>query len=182
VSAQQTVEALALGSPAPDFALPATDGQRYTLATFQAENLLTIIFSANHCPYVAAWEDRMIALGAEFGGRNVGFAVVSSLDATKYPLDSFAEMAKRAHEKHYPFPYLYDESQAVARAFGATRTPEVFVFDADRRLRYHGAIDSDFEEGENREHYLRDALTALLAGESPAIAQTPPLGCRLTLN
>jgi peroxiredoxin len=182
MTVQPTVEALALGSPAPDFALPGTDGRRYALGSFQDRTLLTIIFSANHCPYVAAWEDRIIALGAEFGSRNVGFVLVSSMDASKYPQDSFDEMVKRAREKNYPFPYLYDETQAVARAFGATRTPEVFLFDQDRRLRYHGAVDSDFEEGEDREQYLRDALTALLAGEPVVVPETPPLGCRLTLK
>jgi peroxiredoxin len=182
VTGQQTLAALELGSPAPDFALPATDGRRYDLAAFQEQSLLTVIFSANHCPYVAAWEDRIIALAAEFSGRGVGFALISSMDASKYPQDSFEEMVKRARDKNYPFPYLYDETQVVARAFGATRTPEVFVFDKERRLRYHGAVDSDFEEGQDREHYLRDALTALLAGEPVAVPETPPLGCRLTLK
>jgi hypothetical protein len=91
-------------------------------------------------------------------------------------------MAQRAREKQYPFPYLHDGDQGVARAFGATRTPEVFVFDRDRVLQYHGAIDSDFDEGEDREEYLRDALAALLAGRPIPRPETEPLGCRIELR
>jgi peroxiredoxin len=91
-------------------------------------------------------------------------------------------MKKRAKEKDYPFPYLYDEDQSAARSYGATRTPEVFLFDEDRTLRYHGAIDSDFEEGAGMENYLRDALHLLLIGRNPTVDETPPLGCVIKLR
>ncbi len=178
MTTQTTINPLAIGERAPDFTLPATDGQTYSLASFDAKPTV-IIFSANHCPYVAAWEDRMIALGKEFGARDVAFAVISSNDADKIPQDSFDEMRKRAEEKGYPFPYLYDEDQSAARSYGSTRTPEVFVFDRDRVLRYHGAIDSDFEEGPDLQPYLRTALEQLLNGADISVPETRPVGCTM---
>jgi peroxiredoxin len=178
----QTVQALTIGAKAPAFDLRATDGQRYSLGSFAGKKLLVIIFSANHCPYVAAWEDRMIAIGREYADRGVAFAAISSSDAEQFPQDSFEEMRKRAEEKGYPFPFLYDEDQSAARSYGATRTPEVFLFDEDRTLRYHGAIDSDFEEGAGMENYLRDALHLLLIGREPMVDETPPLGCVIKLR
>ena len=173
---------LALGQEAPDFDLPAIDGQRYSLASFEQKPVLVIIFSANHCPYVGSWEDRMIALGKEFGERGVAFALISSNDAEKFPQDSFEEMRKRAEERSYPFPYLYDETQAAAREYGATRTPEVFLFDEKRVLRYHGAIDSDYEEGPDLQPYLRNALEQVLGGQEVTTAETPAVGCSLKLR
>src|SRR5947209_11469240 len=178
----QTVQSLTIGSKAPPFELRATDGQTYTLHSFDGKKFLVIIFSANHCADVAAWEDRMIAIGYEYANRGVGFAVISSTDAQQHPQDSFEEMKKRAEEKAYPFPYLYDEDQSAARSYGATRTPEVFLFDEDRTLRYHGAIDSDFEESAGMENYLRDALNLLLIGREPMVDETPPLGCVIKLR
>jgi peroxiredoxin len=169
--------ALSLGEPAPEFSLPATDGETYSLASFADAPLLTIVFLANHCPYVSSWEERLTTLARDYADRGVRFAGVSSNDADKQPKDSFEAMGRRAAEQHYPFPYLYDEDGAVARAFGATRTPEVYLFDSDRILRYHGAIDSDWEEGEDRDEYLRNALDALLAGQSVPVAETHATGC-----
>ena len=182
MTTQSTTAALALGERAPDFTLPATDGQTYSLSSFAQHPILVVIFSANHCPYVGSWEDRMIALGKEFGAREVAFALISSNDAEKFPQDSFEEMRKRAEERGYPFPYLYDEDQSVARAYGPTRTPEVFVFDRDRTLRYHGAIDSDWEEGPDLQPYLRDALEQILAGQEVTLPETKPVGCSLKLR
>jgi peroxiredoxin len=170
------------GAPLPPFRLLATDGQRYSPEMFADHELLVIVFLANHCPYVAAWEDRLLALAHEFGPRGVAMAAISASDSGKYPQDGPDGMAQRAREKQYPFPYLHDGDQGVARAFGATRTPEVFVFDRDRVLQYHGAIDSDFDEGEDREEYLRDALAALLAGRPIPRPETEPLGCRIELR
>jgi peroxiredoxin len=178
----QTVQSLAIGAKAPVFKLPATDGQTYSLGSFAGKKLLVIIFSANHCPYVAAWEDRMIAIGHEYADRGVGFAAISSSDAAQFPQDSFEEMKRRAEEKGYPFPFLYDEDQSAARSYGATRTPEVFLFDEDRTLRYHGAIDSDFEESAGMENYLRDALHLLLIGRTLLVDETPPVGCVIKLR
>jgi peroxiredoxin len=178
----QLTQALGIGASAPSFDLLGIEGKQYTLASFQEHPLLAIIFSANHCPYVSAWEDRMIALGREYIGRGVGFALISSSDVAKHPQDTFEENRTRATEKGYPFPFLYDEYQSAARAFGATRTPEVFLFDGNRIVQYHGAIDSDFEEREGTDFYLQNAIDSLLAGKDVQVPETPPIGCKINLR
>jgi Redoxin len=107
----------------------------------------------------------------------VRVAAVNSNDAASYPEDSFEEMRKRAQAQGFAFDYLYDEPQAVARELGAERTPEVFLFDRDRRLVYHGAIDDSRDEEGVRQEYLREALDAVLSGQEPAVSETPPVGC-----
>ena len=174
---QNAVQTLTIGQKAPAFELPATDGRTYSRNSFKDTPFLVIVFLANHCPYVSAWEDRIVAIAQEFRRWDIAFAGISSNDAEKFPQDSFEEMRKRAEEKRYPFPYLYDEDGSVAHAFGATRTPEVFVFDQERLLRYHGAVDSDFEESSGMENYLRDALNRLRTGQTVFLPETPPLGC-----
>ncbi len=162
------------------FSLPGVDGRTYTESDFAQAKVLAVIFWCNHCPYVLAWEDRVIQLQREYAGRGVRFVLISSNDPEKYPEDSFPRMQERARLKAYPFPYLFDESQEVARRYGATRTPEVFLFDAARTLRYHGAPDDNFEDPQAvRQHYLRDAIEAVLAGRTPPVAQTPPRGCTI---
>jgi peroxiredoxin len=168
---------LAPGDSAPDFSLPATDGKTYSLPDFAGASAFSVVFLANHCPYVSSWEERLTAIAREYGDRGVRFAGISSNDASKQPKDSFEAMGRRVQEQHYPFPYLYDEDGAVARSFGATRTPEVFLFDRDSVLRYHGAIDSDWEEGDDRDEYLRDSLDAVLAGQPIETAETRAVGC-----
>lgn len=172
--------ALALGSPAPRFSLPATNGSTYTFDDLNGEAATVIMFWCNHCPYVIPNQDRVIAMQEEYGDRGVSFAAICSNNALTYPADGFENMKRRALEKAYSFPYLHDESQDVARAFGAERTPEVFVFDADGLLRYHGRIDENHEDVElARSHDLRGALDALLAGNSPDPAETGALGCTI---
>ena len=106
------------------------------------------------------------------------FVAINSNDPVTYPTDDFAHMAERAKAKGYPFPYLYDDTQELARKYGSTRTPEFFVFDEGRTLRYHGALDDNHENPRAVKHtYLKDALEALLAGKAPAVAETPPRGC-----
>jgi peroxiredoxin len=153
------------------------DGRRYSLADYGDADVLVLVQSCNHCPYVQAWEDRMSAIQRDYGEHGVRLVAVSSNDAEAYPEDSFDEMQKRAELRGFTFDYLYDPSQEVARALGAERTPEVFLFDRDRRLRYHGAIDDSRDEGSVTQHYLRDALDAVLEGRDPPVAETPPVGC-----
>jgi peroxiredoxin len=119
----------------------------------------------------------MIAIQRDYADRGFRLVAVSSNDADRYPADSFEEMRARAEREGFNFDYLYDEEQAVARALGAERTPEVFLFDRDRRLIYHGAIDDSRDDRSVTRHYLRDALDALLAGDEPAVADTPAVGC-----
>jgi peroxiredoxin len=162
---------------APAFDLPGVDGRNHTLDEYADAEILVLVQSCNHCPYVLAWEGRLNALAREYADRGARVVAVSSNDAEAYPADSFEAMVEHAREAGYVFDYLYDESQDVARALGSERTPECFVFDADRRLVYHGAIDDNRDETLVTTHYLRDALEAALAGEDPPIADTPPVGC-----
>jgi len=171
---------LKTGDRAIPFRLPGVDGRQHALDDYADRDAVVVIFSCNHCPYVRAWEDRMVAIQRDYAPRGVQFLVISSNDPEQYPEDSFDRMKERAQEKGYNFPYLYDETQEVARAYGAERTPEVFVFDRDRRLRYHGAIDDNYEDPNRvRRHYLREALDAVLAGRQPEVAETPPVGCTI---
>jgi peroxiredoxin len=162
---------------APAFDLPGVDGRNHTLGEYAEAPVLVLVQSCNHCPYVLAWEGRINALAREYADRGVRIVAVSSNDAEAYPADSFGAMVEHAREAGYVFDYLYDESQDVARALGSERTPEAFVFDADRRLVYHGAVDDNRDETEVTSQYLRDGIEAALAGTEPAIADTPPVGC-----
>ena len=162
---------------APAFDLPGVDGRNHTLDDYADAAILVLVQSCNHCPYVLAWEGRIDALAREYADRGARFVAVNSNDAEAYPADSFDAMVEHAREAGYSFDYLYDESQDVARALGSERTPEAFVFDADRRLVYHGAVDDNREEADVTTNYLRDALEAALAGETPPVADTPPVGC-----
>jgi peroxiredoxin len=168
---------LALGSPAPDFALPGVDGATHTLADYADAKALVLVQSCNHCPYVLAWEDRLAAIAVDYAGRGVRVVAVSSNDAEAYPEDSFEKMQERAVQKRFPFDYLYDESQELARTLGSERTPEVFVFDHERILRYHGAIDDNRDQRSVRTQYLRDALGAVLVAGKPPVPESEPVGC-----
>jgi hypothetical protein len=125
------------------------------------------------CAYVQAWEDRLSAIGRDYADRGVGVVAVNSNDAANYPADSFEEMQRRASTQGFAFDYVNDEPQAVARELGAERTPEVFLFDRDRRLVYHGAIDDSRDEDGVSQQYLRDALDAVLSDQEPAVNETP---------
>jgi peroxiredoxin len=162
---------------APQFDLEGVDGRRHSLDDYADADVLVLIQSCNHCPYVQAWEDRMSAIQRDYGDRGVRLVALNSNDADAYPEDSFEEMQARASRRGFTFDYLYDSSQEVARALDAERTPEVFLFDSDRRLRYHGAIDDSRNEHAVTQHYLRDALDAVLSGGEPPVAETMPVGC-----
>ena len=168
------------GDKAIPFDLPGVDDKNHALSDYADKEAIVVIFSCNHCPYVRAWEDRMIQIQADYADKGVQLIAINANDATKYPEDSFPKMKERAQEKGFDFPYLYDETQEVARAYGAERTPEVFVFDKNGVLCYHGAIDDNYEDPNAvTKHYLRDALDAVLAGREPPIKETPPVGCTI---
>lgn len=172
--------ALSIGDTAPDFSLPGADGSDHAYAG--GENATVVIFTCNHCPYALAWEDRLLATGRDYAERGVRFLAINPNDAELKPKDSFEAMKERVAESPWPFPYLRDESQQVAAAYGALTTPDLFVFDADDRLVYRGAPDADYEnEGENAS-WLRDALDAVLAGKTPAQQETEPVGCSVKWN
>jgi peroxiredoxin len=168
---------VALGTEAPQFDLPGVDGRNHSLDSYSGAEALMLVQSCNHCPYVQAWENRLNAIARDYAERGVSVVAVNSNDAEHYPEDSFDEMKARASARGFVFDYLYDEPQGVARELGAERTPEVFLYDRDRRLVYHGAIDDSRDETAVSQHYLRDALDAVLGGEEPAVSETPPVGC-----
>jgi peroxiredoxin len=169
-----------IGDAALPFELRGVDGKAYSLAELSKEKKATaVMFMCNHCPYVLAWMDRLMMIAKDYAGQNVVFAGINANDPLKYPADSFEGMQKLARERDLPFPYLHDDTQEVATAYGAERTPEIFLFDADLRLCYHGAPDDNHDETQARVPYLRNALDAVLAGKEPPLTQTPPVGCTI---
>ncbi len=138
-----------------------------------------VVFTCNHCPYALAWHDRIMQAALDYAGRGVRFLAINSNDSDRYPRDSLEAMKRRVNDEQWPVPYLHDESQEVARAFGAKTTPDVFVLDADRRLRYRGAPDSDYDDPSQNAAWLREALDAVLAGHDPDPAETRPVGCSI---
>jgi peroxiredoxin len=171
---------LDLGAAAPDFRLPGVDGKEYSLASFAKARLLIVTFSCNHCPAAIGSEDRMLALAKEYKAKGVAMVVINSNDLKFHPDDSFEHMRVRAKEKGFPFPYLRDESQQTALAYGALRTPHFYVFDANRKLRYTGRLDDNpYDASKVTKSDLRAALDALLAGRKPAVELTNPLGCNV---
>ncbi|MFO7526340.1 MAG: thioredoxin family protein [Ignavibacteriaceae bacterium] len=171
---------LKIGSSLPEFNLPAVDGKNYDPNMFANDQTLVIIFSCNHCPYVQAYEERIKMIQKDYKEKGVSLLAISANDADKYPEDSFEQMKLRSAERDFNFPYLYDEEQSVAKAFGATHTPEVFVFDKNRKLAYHGKIDDNWQEPENvKSEYLREALDELLAGNSVSVPETYSIGCTI---
>lgn len=172
--------ALAIGDKAPGFSLSAVDGNHVDLESLAGAPALAVVFSCNHCPYVMAWEERMIDIQRDYADRGLKMIAINANDQVMYPEDSFEAMVERATTRGFNFPYLRDDSQEVPRSFGAERTPEVFLFDSDLRLAYHGAIDDNYEEpAEVESHYLRDAIEAVLEGKVPEIQETAPVGCTI---
>jgi peroxiredoxin len=165
------------GDAAPDFELQGVDGKTYALGGFKSPYLV-VSFWCNHCPYVQAWEGRMIDLGRRFGPKGVGFVLINSNDARAYPEDRLEAMVRRAEEKKYPFPYLVDESQAIARAYGALVTPHPMLFGPDRKLLFQGRIDNDHQHPERvTERYLEHALDQALAQQAVQPSELPVAGC-----
>ena len=181
---------LAIGAAAPDFSLPGTDGKTYSLASFKSARLLVIVFTCNHCPTAQAYEDRIIRLTADYKDKGVAVVAIMPNDPTSIQLselgytdmgDSFDEMKRRAAEKHFNFPYLFDgATEAVAKAYGPIATPHVFIFDQDRKLRYSGRID-DVEKPSKMPHVrdARNAIDQLLAGQPVTEPTTKVFGCSI---
>ena len=167
-----------LGSVAPYFNLPDTLGKNVSIEDFDSE-LLIIVFTCNHCPYAKAVEDRLIKLGKEYKN-DVDFVLISSNDSENYPEDSPKKMAKRHTEKGYPFPYLFDETQEVAKAYSAVCTPDIFLYNNDRKLEYRGRIDDNWQNPEQVEREeLKMAIEAVLNGKTIDFEQKPSMGCNI---
>lgn len=171
---------LELGATAPDFDLPGVDGENYSLASFAGARALTVVFACNHCPHVIGTEDRMQQFYADYRDRGMAMVSINSNETDSHPTDSFEHMQQRAGEKGFEFPYVRDESQATALAYGALRTPHFYLFDGDRKLRYTGRMDDntlDAARATTRE--LRAAADALLAGTEVPTPLTNPIGCNV---
>jgi peroxiredoxin len=171
---------MAPGTKAPEFDLPGVDGNQYSLDSFSAARVLVIVFTCNHCPYAVAVEDRLIAVQNDYRDQGVQLVAISANDADAYPADSFEEMKKRSNAKEFPYPYLYDESQETARAYVAACTPDVYIFNQDRELYYHGRIDDSWKDPEAvKRADLRAALDQVLAGTTLDFAPQPSMGCNI---
>ena len=171
---------LHVGDLAPAFALRGVDGRSYGPDDFAGTEALVIVFSCNHCPYVQAYEDRLIGVQRDYANRGVQVIAINSNDEAGYPEDGFGKMVERAKAKRFNFPYLRDASQEVAKAYGATHTPHLFVFDRNRRLAYTGKIDDNWQRPEAvKRHYLRETLDALLRGAIPPEPATHAIGCTI---
>lgn len=169
------------GWKAPDFTLPATDGQVYTLADVAGPRGTLIMFICNHCPYVIAVRDRILRDARELIQMGVGVAAISSNDAGAYPADSFDNMRKLAEDQDFPFPYLYDADQSVARAYDAACTPDFFGFNSDLGLQYRGRLDASRKEAgaPDLRRDLFEAMKQIAAtGQGPA-EQIPSMGCSI---
>jgi peroxiredoxin len=170
---------LAIGAVAPDFELPDTAGATWSVSDAGAVAATAVVFTCNHCPYALAWHDRIAQVARDYAGRGVRVLAVNSNDAERYPRDSLQAMKDRVAREDWPMPYLHDGTQEVARAYGAKVTPDVFVLDAARRLRYRGAPDSDYDDRDAGAAWLREALDAVLSGGEPARPETKPVGCSI---
>ena len=172
---------LPLGTTAPDFSLPNVDGQTVSLADFAEAPALVVIFMCNHCPYVIHVADQLAQLTDEYLAKGVAFVGINANDVANYPADSPEKMAAESRQRGYQFPYLYDETQAVAKAYRAACTPDFFLFDGQQRLVYRGQLDPSRPgngipvTGED----LRAALDAVLAGGSPNAEQQSSIGCNI---
>jgi len=172
---------IALGTPAPDFRLPATDGRTFALKDIAGEKGTVVVFICNHCPYVKAVIGRLVADARLLKSEGVGFAAICSNDASGYPEDSFPKMGEFAKRHDFPFPYLHDESQKIAHAHGAVCTPDFFGFDRDLKLRYRGRLDEGRTAppppGARRE--LVEAMRAIAANRTAPAEQIPSIGCSI---
>ena len=169
-----------LGTPAPAFSLPGVDGETHSLDSFAGAELLVVVFTCNHCPYAIACEDRLIAIQRDYRDKGVQLVAINPNDAVNYPDDSFEKMKERAADKDFPFPYLHDETQEVARAYDAACTPDVFVFDRERKLLYNGRIDDNWQAPDKvSRRELRELLDAALQGQTVDFKHTPSMGCSI---
>ena len=171
---------LKINDKAPEFKLPGADGKAYSLDSFRGKPILAIVFMCNHCPYVQGSLDRIKAIQADYGVKGVQVVGINSNDEVNYPEDSFDKMVTLSKEKNINFPYLRDEDQKTANSYGAQCTPECFVFDGHRALKYHGRIDNSPKDSSMVQTTdLRNAIEALIHNQKVAVELTPAIGCSI---
>lgn len=171
---------LPLGTPAPDFSLPDVDGTTKSLADFEGSQGLLVVFMCNHCPFVIHLADALAAFAKEYQAKGLAVVGISSNDVENYPADTPELMVEEAKSRGYTFPYLYDATQDVAKAYRAACTPDFFLFDKDQKLAYRGQFDSTRpDNGTPTGEDLRAACDAVLAGSAPSEQQLPSIGCNI---
>ena len=174
--------ALALGSaiPSADVKMKNIDGKETTIADVKGAQGTLVVFTCNHCPFAKMWETRIVELGNAYQGKGIGVIAVNANDPKVAPDDGYESMQTRAKERGFAFPYVVDATSDVARAFGAARTPEVFLFDKEGKLVYHGAVDDNGQDAAKVEKsYLKDALDAVATGKAVPVAETKSIGCSI---
>lgn len=171
-------EGYKVGDTAADFKLKNVDGKKVSLDGMKNVKGYIVVFTCNTCPYAVAYEDRIIALHQKYAAQGYPVVAINSNDKDVKPDDSYDKMKVRAKEKNFPFAYIYDETQEVAKTFGALKTPHVYILDKSRTVRYIGAIDDNSEDAAAvKEKYAENALDALLAGKEVAVKETKAIGC-----
>jgi len=172
-----TVSELAIGSKGPAFNLKGTDGAMHTLDAVAGSKGTAVIFTCNECPFSKGYEDRLIALAKSYEPKGIAFVAINPNDPKTVPGDGFEFMVKRAKDKGLPYPYLYDDGQHAAAAYGARVTPHVFLLDAQKTLVYRGRVDDSLEEPKVQSHDFQTALEALASGKPVPVAETKAFGC-----
>ena len=169
-----------LGSNCPDFSLIGVDRKVHKLSDFKSAKALCVMFLCNHCPYVTAIEARIILLARELMKKGVHFVAICSSDSGDFPDDSVEQMRQRAKERNYPFVYLHDETQEMARKFDAVCTPDFFVYDDMLKLRYRGRFDDSWKDAKNVQHEeLKTAILEIISGKTPTREQKASMGCSI---
>ncbi|HET8861005.1 thioredoxin family protein [Marivirga sp.] len=169
-----------VGDKATDFSLKNVDGKMVSMESFEDAKGFMIVFTCNSCPYSVLYEDRIIELHEKYAAKGVPVIAINPNDDEKSPKDSFDKMKVRAKEKEFPFSYVYDETQEITKAYGATNTPHVYVLDADRNVRYIGAIDNNTKSAAAADKkYVEDAVDAILNGEEVPEKKTKAIGCTI---
>jgi peroxiredoxin len=175
-----------VGDKAIDFKLKNVDGKMVSMADFKNAKGFVVIFSCNHCPYVVAYEDRMIELHNKYASKGYPVIAINPNDPEAQPQDSFEKMIERSKEKNFPFVYLLDEGQKIYPVYGATRTPHIYLLNKkgkDLIVEYIGAIDNNYKDASQvTETYLADAIDALLAGKKPSVTETKAIGCTIKVK
>lgn len=173
---------LALGKPAPlaDTRMKNVDGKELSIAQARGAKGTLVVFTCNHCPWAKAWHSRIVTLGNASLKRGIGVIAINANDPAAYGEDAYPAMQSNAKKSKMAFPYVVDATSDVARAFGASRTPEAFLFDREGQLAYHGAIDDNAQQPDQvKVRYLEDAVNALVDGKAVALQETKALGCSI---
>ena len=180
VHAQEQPQSLALGATAPmkDMKMKSVDGKDVTLTSVAGKKGTLVVFTCNHCPWAQAWQTRVASIGNGASAKGIGVVAINSNDPVAYPEDDYSGMQARSKMLGLKFPYVVDATSDMARAFGATRTPEAFLFDASGKLVYHGTVDDNArDQSAVTQHWLQDAVDAVIAGKDVATTETKAFGC-----